>query len=151
MFSFNRIDIATPEEYQKLLDGFYNKYPFICVESGAHDDVLGEAKRWADSKIHQQLRFIDEDNNMIVVNPRTKSVTGNFKRGKLFNNLPNDYKSYTIVVQHDAVITREDQSVMGEWPFYADVLVSHLSDWVAWVEMTSGLNDLLNDICLIQS
>lgn len=111
---FNSIDIESPSQYQKLLEGLNRKHKFIYVEAGAHHDVLGEAKRWAYASIYQ-IRFSDEYGNVIILDPQGRRLSAQFTQGNLFAKLPNDYSSYTVTVTDDGIVTEADRRTIARW------------------------------------
>lgn len=108
-----------------MLDGEYSHYYFaqVLVNSGAHYDVLGEAKRWARSSIYK-IQFTDRYNNVIALAPKAEILSAKFIHGDLFNKLPYNYVGYDIKVLDKGIITGADKSAIAQWPTTSDIKIS---------------------------
>lgn len=126
---FTRLQINNKALYQQFknrsLDGTYSVFN---VTSGAHENVLSEAKLFANNA-NPVILFSDEHGNSIELNTESKYAILKYVKGsrRLFD-LPSDYKTYNIVYRSEGVLDAADIDAMWSWKSAEEICVN-LPGW----------------------
>lgn len=107
--------VRSPAEYEDLRTKVYPTDTIAYVEAGAHPDVLGQARLWANSHF-QQITFTDKFGNAIELHLKLKGVIGTFVEGAdHFHQLPTNYPIYRVIVGDNAFATSDDFEAIAKW------------------------------------
>lgn len=130
--------VSTPEEYERLTPGGVPGWS-LTINPGAHPNVLGETKRWANS-YSENVVLNDKYGNYVSLDSKAQRVTAHFTNGaNLLSYLPTDYTQYSVRIGANVTITADDIRVIEQWKAAKALAFGDESDFAAKLVEHSAL------------
>lgn len=109
------MEINTPQLYEQFTAGqFDGQYTTVSITSGAHRNILAEAKLFG-GNVNPKIVFSDEQGNSIELFTTERRVKAEYKGASHLVNLPIDYEWYEILFEGSAQYAPADVDAMLKW------------------------------------